>query len=178
MRFRDYASLDDGEEGFVRAYAGILENGAGNFGEIIRHLAHDDGGGTGGTLVHCSAGKDRSGVLVAVVLDLLGVDRESIARDYNLTEICMADRKPFLIARMVSTGVFGDGETAKRAAERMSGARKESMLATLKYIDERYGGTESYVRDQCRVSQQTIDALRRCFDVRDASSTGNGQAVL
>jgi protein-tyrosine phosphatase len=46
-------------------------------------------------LVHCSAGKDRTGIVVALVLDLIGVDREAIIADYLAT----ADRLEEVLAR-------------------------------------------------------------------------------
>jgi protein tyrosine/serine phosphatase len=171
LRFRDYADEAAGEQGFVRAYAAILEHGARTFGGIIAHLAAAES--SGGTLIHCSAGKDRAGVCAAVVLSLLGVGRDAVARDYHWTEAAMAARRPMLVARLAATGVFGDGDGVARAAERMTGARTESMLATLEFVDAKYGGVERYVREQCGVSQETIEALRRRFGVGEAE-----QAVL
>ncbi|MGW4797115.1 tyrosine-protein phosphatase [Nonomuraea sp. NPDC004297] len=49
---------------------------AGVIAEIADHLP---------ALVHCAAGKDRTGIVVALILDLLGVDHEAIVRDYALT---------------------------------------------------------------------------------------------
>jgi protein tyrosine/serine phosphatase len=178
LRFRNYADESAGEQGFVRAYASILEHGARAYGAIITHLARDDGDGAGGTLIHCSAGKDRAGVCAAVVLSLLGVERAAVARDYHWTEAVMAARRPMLVARLAASGMFGEGDAAARAAERMTGARAESMLATLAYVDDKYGGVERYVREQCGVSQETIDALRRRFGVGEAAAGGGEQAVL
>jgi Tyrosine phosphatase family len=173
MRFRDYGSLDDGSIGFVRAYAAILKHGSRVYGIILRHLA-----GTApdeGTLVHCTAGKDRTGVLVAIILRLMGVPAEAIAAEYQLTELGLSDRRPMSIAKLVSTGAFGEeGPAAFAAAERMTGARAESMLATLKYIDETYGSAKDYVKDKCGVSDETITALRR--RLLDADKAG--QSVL
>jgi protein tyrosine/serine phosphatase len=174
LRFRDYADESAGEQGFVRAYAAILEHGAATFGGIISHLASES---AGGTLIHCSAGKDRAGVCAAIVLSLLGVERAAIARDYHWTEVAMTARRPMLVARLAASGFFGEGDGAARAAERMSGARTESMLATLAYVDEKYGGVESYVRKQCGVSQETIDELRRRFGVGEGLAGGE-QSVL
>jgi protein tyrosine/serine phosphatase len=174
LRFRDYADESAGEQGFVRAYSTILEHGASTFGGIISHLASE---AAGGTLIHCSAGKDRAGVCAAVVLTLLGVARDAVARDYHWTEAAMAARRPMLVARLAATGVFGEGDEVARAAERMTGARTESMLAMLDFVDGKYGGVERYVREQCGVSQETIGALRRRFGVGEGAGGGE-QAVL
>jgi protein-tyrosine phosphatase len=47
----------------------------------LRTVAHSDGA----VIVHCAAGKDRTGVVVALALDLVGVDRDVIVEDYLLT---------------------------------------------------------------------------------------------
>ena len=175
MRFRDYGDSDS-TRGFVRAYEAILEHGANAFGIIIRHLARS-GEDVGGTLVHCTAGKDRTGVLVGIVLTLLGVDAESIGAEYQLTETGLAERRPYLITRLVATGAFGEGEAAALSAERMTGSRKESMVATLAFVKERWGSMDAYVRDVCGVSDDTVEALRRRF-LGETGSAGGSQAVL
>jgi protein-tyrosine phosphatase len=48
----------------------------------VRRISTADGGPT---LVHCAAGKDRTGVLVALVLDAVGVRREAVIADYALS---------------------------------------------------------------------------------------------
>ncbi|MGI5282903.1 tyrosine-protein phosphatase [Nonomuraea polychroma] len=42
-------------------------------------------------LVHCAAGKDRTGIVIALILDLVGVDHEAIVRDYALTAKALPD---------------------------------------------------------------------------------------
>lgn len=174
LRFRNYGD-EDPSRGFVKAYAAILEHGAVCFGRIIRHVARD---GSAGTLIHCTAGKDRTGVLVAVILTLVGVDPDRIAEEYELTEVGLAARKPVMVGRLVATGAFGEDEVeAARAAGRMLGSKKESMLATLEFLGGKYGGAESYVKTRCGVSDQDIADLRRRFRLSDDKRAG-GQSSL
>ena len=51
-------------------------------GEVIRNL-------DGGVLVHCAAGKDRTGLVVALVLDAVGASRRAIVEDYSRTEAAL-----------------------------------------------------------------------------------------
>ena len=50
--------------------------------QAVRLLGQSD---AGPTLVHCAAGKDRTGVLLALVLDAVGVEREAVIADYALS---------------------------------------------------------------------------------------------
>lgn len=62
-------------------YRQMLDGGSGHLVDGVRLVATGDAP----TLVHCTAGKDRTGVLVALVLALAGVDRAAIVADYQQT---------------------------------------------------------------------------------------------
>jgi len=66
----------------LRAYRGYLADRAENVVEAVRLLGAP---GAGPALVHCAAGKDRTGVLLALVLDAVGVEREAVIADYALS---------------------------------------------------------------------------------------------
>lgn len=82
VRFQDYAN-EDSVKGFTAAYKGILESGGPAFGAILKHLAADK---PAPMLIHCTAGKDRTGVVCAIVLALCGVTDDAIAEEYGLTQ--------------------------------------------------------------------------------------------
>ena len=93
----------------------------------------------GGIVVHCAAGKDRTGLITALLLDLIGTPADEIGADYVLTEAALAPLFDELIAQ---------AETAERRTrlgqERLCHA--ETVLATLEHVRRRYGGTEAYLR--------------------------------
>jgi protein-tyrosine phosphatase len=90
-------------------------------------------------VVHCTAGKDRTGVLVALLLDLLGVAREQIVADYAAT----TDNMPGILARIRSSSFFqGNGLAA--APEWIFESTPETMRAFLAWLDEEHGGTERW----------------------------------
>ncbi|KAK4443715.1 protein-tyrosine phosphatase-like protein [Podospora aff. communis PSN243] len=158
-RFNDYA---DGTEGFVRAYSTILDaavspdNTYQPYRTILNHLGSSSSPSP--ILVHCTAGKDRTGLICAIVLALLGVKDDIIAHEYNLTDLGLASRKEEIVQQLISRpALFGD----RPRAERMVTARYENMLATLAMIREKYGSVESYVVDHCRVSRETVEQLRK-----------------
>ena len=95
----------------------------GAFGTVLRGLAvardEEGGGGRGGVLVCCSAGKDRTGVLVAVALGLCGWDDGDVAREYALSEDGLGEEwKTEAVERVV--GYLGGDRVG---AGRMVGAR-------------------------------------------------------
>ena len=72
----------DDADPLLRAYLGYLVDRTENVVEAVRLLGRPDGGPA---LVHCAAGKDRTGVLLALVLDAVGVEREAVIADYALS---------------------------------------------------------------------------------------------
>lgn len=72
----------DDTDPLLRNYLGYLGDHPANVAEAVRRLAAQD---AGPALVHCAAGKDRTGVLVALVLDAVGVHREAVVADYALS---------------------------------------------------------------------------------------------
>ena len=72
----------DDSDPLLRSYLAYLVDRTENVVQAVRLLGHPDGGPT---LVHCAAGKDRTGVLLALVLDAVGVEREAVIADYALS---------------------------------------------------------------------------------------------
>ena len=70
--------------------------------------------------MHCTAGKDRTGVLVALVLALVGVEDEVIAKEYALTEQGLAQWKELIVEYLLQDLAMHGG---REGAERMIGAR-------------------------------------------------------
>ncbi|KAF2868071.1 tyrosine phosphatase family-domain-containing protein [Massariosphaeria phaeospora] len=103
-------------EGFVRAYADILMHAGPSFRTILLYLAglpppgsSSPGEHTGeseaelGALVHCTAGKDRTGIFFGLLFTFLGVDRETAADEYALTELGLAHVRDEVVGRLVQS---------------------------------------------------------------------------
>ena len=102
-------------EGFVSAYRDILKSGGGAYRTIFRYLVGlsailngtaSSGKEKLGALIHCTAGKDRTGVFFGVLFDYLGVPREDIAREYNLTEPGLAGVREEVVSRLLQSPGF------------------------------------------------------------------------
>ncbi|KAK3996268.1 tyrosine-protein phosphatase [Cladorrhinum sp. PSN332] len=159
LRFSNYSS---GLEGFVQAYRSILEAASEvdhpfmPFQTILNHLA-SSAGPPSPILVHCSAGKDRTGVIIALILSLCGVEDDLVAHDYSLTELGLAHRKEAIVQHLLGQpGINGD----RVKAEAMVSARKEYMLGTLTHIRQTYGSVESYIANHLKVSPEVVAQIR------------------
>lgn len=174
LRFRDYGASNTAE-GFTRAYTEILLHGGPSYNIILKHLSSPT---PAGALIHCTAGKDRTGVIIAIILRLLGVAVEHVCKEYELTELGLSSKREMFIDRILSSGAF-EGKEGRQAAERMTGARSESMRATLAMVDEKWGGVEGYVREMCGADDAMLAGLRRnlIVSVKELES-GAGLSVL
>ena len=101
-------------------------------------------------VVHCLAGKDRTGVVCALTLALLGVSDEDIAEDYSLTETAMASLTEYLRVH--------DPE-AIEGNDHMFDSPRGAMLLFLADVRTLHGSVEKYVR-QIGVSAEQVLAMR------------------
>jgi len=151
LRFDHYASGDG--HGFVRAYREILKHAPPSYTTILEHIRDrpDEP-----FLIHCTAGKDRTGVLAAIILSLAGAPDEEIAKEYQLTEVGLGEWKRIMTERLTPM-LGGDRERA----DRMVGASEESMLASLDMMRETYGGPEAYVREILGFGEEDVERIRK-----------------
>ena len=112
-------------------YVGYVRDAGPAIGKALRVLA-DPSSGT--TLVHCAAGKDRTGVVVALALSLVGVTRDAVVADY----VASAERIEQIHARLLKTDAYGPGLANVPPADMTPKAA--SMEAFLDAVDREYGG--------------------------------------
>jgi protein-tyrosine phosphatase len=104
-------------------------------------------------LFHCAAGKDRTGVAAALLLELAGVDDETIIEDYAVTERLLAPLKDQWLPQMRERG-FDETKAAALLA-----APRADVEATLRHLRERFGDGEGYAR-AIGVADSAISAVR------------------
>ncbi|KAF2398117.1 hypothetical protein EJ06DRAFT_123856 [Trichodelitschia bisporula] len=165
VRYKAYGA-EDGRRGFAIAYGQILDAGGEAYAQLLRHMIAR--GPEGGTLVHCTAGKDRTGVICAVLLSLVGVEEEAVCWEYALTEQGLGHMKEHFMTRLMASGAF-EGFGGREAAERMVRSRAENMAGTLEMVRERWGGPEGYLKTVVGLSEGEIEALKSVLveEVRD-----------
>ena len=106
----------------------------------------------GGVVVHCMAGKDRTGLVTALLLSLAGVPRAEVADDYAVTEVNLADE----LARWIDDAETEEDRDFRR---RIGGAPAAAMEGVLDDLDARHGGVDAYLR-AAGVEQDDLDAVR------------------
>ncbi|OTA95442.1 hypothetical protein M434DRAFT_209780 [Hypoxylon sp. CO27-5] len=160
LRYKNYSS--ESAEGFIAAYHDILEAAASPtnsyrpFKTILEHLASSSPSPPAPCLIHCTAGKDRTGVICGLILSLCGVDDEVVAHEYSLTDLGLKERHEELIAHLMSNPSLRDPAAAKR----MISSQKQAMLGTLSKIREKYESVEKCVVDLGLLSPEGIKQLR------------------
>ncbi|KAI9691406.1 MAG: hypothetical protein M1820_009678 [Bogoriella megaspora] len=146
----------DGTEGFAQAYARILEHGGEAFAVVLRHVRDSP---DKPFMIHCAIGKDRTGVLSALLLKLAGATDEVVGREFALTEIGLGEWKQQMVDKLAAMG--DRGLKKREAIERMLSAKEEDMLACLRILDQRFGGVEEYVKKYCSMTADDVDILKR-----------------
>jgi protein-tyrosine phosphatase len=120
--------------GFTGLYLGFLLQRPDSVLAALRLVAHSDGA----TVVHCTAGKDRTGTVVALALAEAGVRRQAIVADYAAS----AERYEAVLRRHAKAAA--DDELARLAALRHA-PRAVTMERFLDALDEQAGGTGAWL---------------------------------
>ena len=106
----------------------------------------------GGVLIHCEVGKDRTGLMTMVLLDLVGTPVDAIASDYTLTAAGLAPLFADLIAK-------ADDPARRSRLEEEARCRAEVMVAIHSVFRAGYGDAEAYLRGG-GASAASIHAVR------------------
>lgn len=116
-------------------YLGYLEDRPEEVAGALRAIATSEGA----AIVHCAAGKDRTGVIIAMALTAAGVGREAVIADYALS----AERIDAILARLIGSRTYA-GDT-KDTPVQAHVPRPETMKAFLEQLDVRYGGLTAWL---------------------------------
>lgn len=111
----------------------------------------------GAILFHCSQGKDRTGVAAVLILSALGVDEETIMKDFLLTNDFNAEKINFLVdetKKRTEDPKIIEGVHAQLGVEERY---MQNMYAT---IDKEYGSMDSYLKELIGLSDKDIQTLK------------------
>ncbi|HZM79063.1 MAG TPA: tyrosine-protein phosphatase [Candidatus Limnocylindrales bacterium] len=130
-------------------YADLLTSGAADIARVVMLLSEVD---SGPTVVHCVAGKDRTGLVAALTLSLLGVPDDHIAEDYAMTELSEEAYMDWL-RRTNPTAA------AKTPPPFYVQTPAETMRLTLAELRERHGSVFQYLARH-GVSRVHVERMR------------------
>ncbi|WP_430613934.1 tyrosine-protein phosphatase [Flavobacterium sp. JP2137] len=120
--------------------------------EVIREIIHTLLDQDGAVLFHCSAGKDRTGIIGALILSILKVDRETIYQDYllsnNYRKAGIEKQLRWIkIGRLIYPGLN------QEVVENFSWINDIYLKATFDQIDAKYGSMDNYIHRVLRISE-------------------------
>jgi protein-tyrosine phosphatase len=151
--YEDLITTADAEDFLGNLYLQLLESSAPTFGSIFSGLAEAS---SLPAVFHCAAGKDRTGMVAAILLSALGVHDEDIVDDYTLTSTYRRpEPDPETVAKM--------REMRKLTPEVVAGLIKTPRWAiesALAQLAARYGGADSYMTGPCGGDPGLPDRLR------------------
>ncbi len=138
-----------GEHAMDHTYFDYVRDAPEGVAQALREIADPR---NGGVLVHCAAGKDRTGVVVALALSLVGVRREDVIGDYLRT----GERIARVRERLMATELYGPSISA-RTLEALT-PHRESIERFLDRVDREYGGLHAFAAT-IGVPEETLSSL-------------------
>ena len=105
---------------------------------------------------HCTAGKDRTGVLSAIVLSLLGVDEPTVVADYALSGAAMQRLRAKLIEK------YPEGRETIENIDEVFSAEPAQMELLLDHVRDRYGSVRAYI-EGLGAGPDLVEGLRRAL---------------
>jgi protein-tyrosine phosphatase len=135
-RRTDLGESEAANRGASGVYLRYLDDRADSVVATLRLIAGTDGA----TIVHCAAGKDRTGVVIALALAEVGVAREAIVDDYALS----AERIEAIFDRLRASRTYVE-DLANQSIDKHR-PRAASMERLLDALDESYGGGPAWLR--------------------------------
>ncbi|MCD8379306.1 MAG: tyrosine-protein phosphatase [Lachnospiraceae bacterium] len=138
-----------GPESMFALYQALLDHSAEKIGEVMHLMAEVK---EGASLFHCTAGKDRTGVIAMLLLELAGVPEKYIVADYSVTEKYMK----VVFARQKEQAAANGIEIK----DYMLRSKPEDMQNTLDYFHNRYTDAETYLLRNCGCNKEETAFLK------------------
>lgn len=138
------------------AYVQWLDHSQPQFKQVFQRIAAER---DGTVLFHCTAGKDRTGIIAGLLLDLAGVPRADIVHNYAISAHYLEGQpKDSAMNAQIMELIKQNPEIGRKMAV-MSGTAPENMEMFLAALHAQYGGAEGYLKS-IGVSEAEIDQLK------------------
>jgi protein-tyrosine phosphatase len=142
------ASVDDVADHYAWSYVDFLERYRERFGRAFAAIADADGC----VVVHCMGGKDRTGIVSALLLRLAGVSHDAIGEDYAVTAANLEPSTSQWIPAVVD-------EVERAKWEKLKDTPADAMVRVVREIERRYGEVASYLR-AAGLTDEQVERLR------------------
>jgi protein-tyrosine phosphatase len=155
----DHDTIDRWVEKRYASYAHAIDLLPRHMAAVAQCVLHADGA----TLVHCSAGKDRTGLLVAVLLRCCGVSVDAVADDYCATSDMYAARpvpRSHLLPLLQRHGLEA---LPDRALQQFCVAPRHAILDAMRHLDATYGSVDNYLTATVGLLPDDLTRLRECL---------------
>ncbi|GES56964.1 tyrosine phosphatase [Aspergillus terreus] len=157
LDLKDFVGEKGGERGYTKMYLEILDVYAPSYRYALEHI-RDEADSNSGILFHCSAGKDRTGVLAALLMGLAGAPDAAIAAEYSLTRIGMEPQKELLSRIFLKSKP--DWKVGAPGFSEFVNVKASYMLEFLDALRARYGSIEGYVTSRLGLSNEDVDKIK------------------
>jgi protein-tyrosine phosphatase len=140
--------------------ASLAIDGAADIGKVLSELSRSNGP----ALIHCTAGKDRTGVTVAVLMTLLGASREDVYHEYTRSNESIDAQLERQKAREQSgKDVNGLSGIDPAVLKTMMGTDSSYLEAMFQKINAKYGSFDAYTREGLGITSAQVAQLRKNF---------------
>ncbi|HVU73127.1 MAG TPA: tyrosine-protein phosphatase [Mycobacteriales bacterium] len=137
------------EQGPVSVYQGYLQDGTDAIVGAVRVIATTEGA----AIAHCAAGKDRTGTVVALILDAVGVERAAVVADYAASSEAIDG----VLRRLTGSDTYAkDLEKTDRDVHL---SKPETMEGLLRWLDDTWGGAAGWLTAH-GLTEDELAALR------------------
>jgi protein-tyrosine phosphatase len=126
--------VEDVADHYAYSYVEFLERNARRFADALAAIADADGP----VVIHCMGGKDRTGLVAALLLRLAGVSLDEIGLDYARSESNLAAT----LARWLAEAPTPDD---RRRREKLSRTPATAMVRVIREIEDRHGSVAAYL---------------------------------
>jgi protein-tyrosine phosphatase len=135
-------SVEEGRNAFEQFYTSLVLDSAAKFGTVLRSIAS----ASGPAMFHCQGGRDRTGVTAALLLEILGVPRQTILDDYVHSAVYLDERAP-------------TPETGRYNAEIIK-LQPRYIEAIFRAVSSKYGSFDRYRRSALQVTDADVARLK------------------
>lgn len=146
---------DSARQWMLRAYAEMPRLFAGVLGSIIDRFGEPE---RPAALLHCTAGKDRTGFVSAILLLGLGVSHHDVFTDYMLS--ARRKRPEVLLRAMLGDELHQLPAATLAALHTMAAVRTDYLATALRAVEHDFGEVETYLQRACGISRKQLMRFR------------------